>query len=104
MTCTARTQRTSYSISEDIIKTSLVLCVTYMEVGDVLSVQGLADRQLSGDRFNDEDAGGGLVSSRTRHTVSEGPVFVMVRPDLWVERRFNDSCKAMTAVRLHLLF
>lgn len=57
-----------------------------MEVGDVLSVQGLVDRQLPGDRFDDEDAGGGLVSTGTRHTVSEGAVLVVVRPDLWAER------------------
>lgn len=55
-----------------------------MEAGDVLSIQGLVDRELSRDRVNDEDASGGLVGARASHTVSEGPVFVMVRPDLWV--------------------
>lgn len=55
-----------------------------MEVGDVLSIQGLVDWKLSRDRVDDEDAIGWLVSARACHTVSEGPVFVVVRPDLWV--------------------
>lgn len=53
-----------------------------MEVGDVLSIQGFVDRKLSGDRVDDEDTSGGLVSTRACHAVSEGAVFVVVRPDL----------------------
>lgn len=49
----------------------------------MLSIQGVVDRELSRNWVNNEDAGGGLVSARSCDTVSEGPVFVMVRPDLW---------------------
>lgn len=63
-----------------------LLCLTYVEVGDVLPIQGLVDRQFSRDRVNDEDPSGGLVSTWSCDAVSERPVFVMVRPDLWVLR------------------
>lgn len=43
---------------------------TYMEVGDVLPIQGLEDRELSGDRVDDEDAVRRLVSAGARHAVS----------------------------------
>ncbi len=66
-----------------------------MKAGDVLSIQWLVDRELSRDRVDDEDAGGGLVCTRPCHTVSEGAVFVMVRPDLWVQRFVNQSLKTM---------
>ena len=54
-----------------------------MEVGDVLSVQGLVDGELAGDGVDDEDAGGGLVGTRSGHAVAEGAVLVVVRADLW---------------------
>lgn len=53
-----------------------------MEVGDVLPIQGLVDRQLSRNRVDDEDSSGGLVSTWSCDAVSERPVFVMVWPDL----------------------
>ena len=61
---------------------SLKSFLTYMEVWDVLSIQWLFDRKLSGDWVDDEDAGGWLVSARARHTVSQQPVFVVIWPDL----------------------
>lgn len=69
-----------------------------MEAGDVLSIKGFIDRELSRDRVDDEDAGGRLVSSRAGHTVSEGPVLVMVRTDLWVQRLVIFSLKCNTRV------
>ena len=57
--------------------------MTYVEVGDVLPIQGLVDWQLPRDGVDDEDAGWGLVGSGACHTVSEGAVLVMVRPNLF---------------------
>ena len=55
---------------------------TYMEVGDVLSVQRFGDRQLAWDWVDDENASWWLVSPRARHTVTQHPVVVPVRPYL----------------------
>lgn len=49
-----------------------------MEVGNVLSVQRLGDRQLARDRVDDEDAGRRLVGPRARHAVTQHPVLVPV--------------------------
>lgn len=54
-----------------------------MEVGNVFSVQGFHDGQLSRDGVDDEDASGRLVSSGSSHTVPQGAVLVIVRPDLF---------------------
>lgn len=53
-------------------------CLTHVEVGDVLSIQGLVDGQLSRYRVDDEDPGGGLVGPRAGHAVSEGAGLVVV--------------------------
>lgn len=45
-------------------------CSAYVETGDVLSVQGPVDRQLSRDRVDEEDPHRGLVCSRASHTVA----------------------------------
>lgn len=50
----------------------------YMEVGDVLPVQRLGDRQLAGDRVDDEDAGWRLVRPGAGHTVTQHPVPIPV--------------------------
>lgn len=57
-----------------------------MKVGDVLSIQRFVDRELSRDWVDDKDTCGGLVSSGACDTVSEGPVFVVVRADLLMQR------------------
>lgn len=49
-----------------------------MEVGNVLPIQGLVDRQLSGNWVDDEDASGWLVGTGTRHAVSQGAVLIVV--------------------------
>lgn len=49
-----------------------------MEVGNVLSVQRLGDRQLARDRVDDEDSSRRLVGPRARHTVTQRPVLVPV--------------------------
>lgn len=54
------------------------VCVTYMEAGNVLPIQGLVDGQLSRNGIDDEDASGGLVSSGACHAVSQGAVLIMV--------------------------
>ena len=64
-----------------------IICVdvgrsTYVEVGDVLSVQGPVDGQLSGDGFDEEDAGGGLICSWASDAVAERAVLIVVGPDL----------------------
>lgn len=62
-------------------------CSAYVETGDVLSVQGPVDRQLSRDRVDEEDPHRGLVCSRASHTVAQGAVFIVVRPDLLADER-----------------
>lgn len=56
--------------------------LTHVEVGDVLSIQGLVDGQLSRYGVDDEDPGGGLVGPRAGHAVAEGAGLVVVRADL----------------------
>lgn len=63
-------------------KTAGKLKESYMEVGDVLSVQGFGDRQLAWDWVDDEDPGWRLVSPRARHTVTQHPVLIPVGADL----------------------
>lgn len=60
------------------------VCVIYMEVGNVLPIQGLVDRQLSRNGVDDEDASGGLVSPGACHAVSQGAVLIMVWSNLQV--------------------
>ena len=62
---------------------TLAVCEkSYMEVGDVLSVQRLGDRQLAWDWADDEDAGRRLVGPGARHTVTQHPVVISVWANL----------------------
>lgn len=49
-----------------------------MEIGDVLSVQWLGDRQLTRDWVDDEDTVRRLVGPGARHTVTQHPVLIPV--------------------------
>lgn len=49
-----------------------------MEIGDVLSVQRLGDRQLARDGVDDEDAGWRLVGPGACHTVTQHPILIPV--------------------------
>ena len=74
--------------------------VTYVEVGYVLSVQGLVDGQLSRDGVDDEDACGGLVCTWPSHAVPQGAPLVVVRSNLWRASARSMTSKHTTALQM----
>lgn len=58
---------------------------SYVEAGDLLSVQRLGHGQLPGDGVDDEDARGRLVGAGPGDAVPQREVFVSVGPDLRVQ-------------------
>lgn len=75
---------------------------SYMEVGDVLSVQRFGDRQLAWDRVDDEDAGRRLVGPGARHAVTQHPVLIPVWADL--KQRKNYYTQKKTGLEEQLLW
>lgn len=71
-----------------------------MEVGDVLSVQRLGDRQLAWDWVDDEDASRRLVSPGARHTVTQHPVLIPVWADLKHKQTGDEEERAQKDLQL----